>query len=352
MSSAPDPPQPDDARWFPSPHRRADLRRHTLALVSRPLPAPAGGGTAWRWRALHRWARTGSVSVARLAEAHLDALAILAESGTAHAPDGPGAPGGLYGVWASGGAPGELRFERGSGTLSGVKRFCSGLGIVSRALVTADDERGATWLLDIDLTAGSTLRTEPGPWATPALADTATGSLHVARHPARPVEAPGWYLARPGFWHGAIGPAACWAGAAAGLVDQAEILAGDDPYQRAAQGELRAWDLTCRALLDAAGRSSDAAPGDGTAARYRALATRHSIERAATAMADRFSQAFGPRPFVTETGTGTGTGTAQRIADLHLYLRQHHGERDLAQLASLPARPDPDPDTDCGGGDL
>lgn len=336
MSSAPTPPCPGDAPWFPSPELLADLRRHTLALVSLPLPPLTGGDTAQRWRALYRWARTGSVSVARLAEAHVDAVAILAEAGV------PAAPRSLYGVWASGGPPGELRFEPDSGTLSGVKRFCSGLGIVDRALVTADDGRGATWLLDIDLTAGSSLRAEPGPWTTPALADTATGSLVVDRHRAEPVGATGWYLARPGFWHGAIGPAACWAGAAAGLVDQAEARAGDDPYRQAALGELRAWDLTCRALLDAAGHASDAAPLDGGAARYRALATRHAIERAASTMADRFSQAFGPRSFVADPDT------AQRIADLHLYLRQHHGERDLAQLASLPARPDTEAGTTTG----
>ena len=92
----------------------------------------------------------------------------------------------------------------------------------------------------------------------------------------------------------------------------------------------------CRTLLDAAGAATDAAPDDGAAARYRALATRHAIERAATTMADRFSQAFGPRPFVSDGHT------AQRLADLHLYLRQHHGDRDLAHLARLPRPPDPE----------
>jgi hypothetical protein len=31
---------------------------------------------------------------------------------------------------------------------------------------------------------------------------------------------PGWYLDRVGFWHG-VWPAACWAGGAIGLADQA-----------------------------------------------------------------------------------------------------------------------------------
>lgn len=320
----------DDAPFFPSPERLDDLRRQVAWLVADPPPPPGAGGTARRWLALHHWARTGPVSIARLAEAHLDATAILHEASTGPAPDAE-----LYGVWASGGAADDLIFTPGDGTISGVKRFCSGLGIVDRALVTALDRHGDTWLVDAELTAGPSLRAEPGPWTTPALADTATGSVRVRRHPAAPVAGPGWYLDRPGFWHGAVGPAACWAGAAAGLADRAEELAGDDPHQRAAQGELRAWDHTCRALLDAAGDASDAAPDDGPAARYRALATRHAIERAATAMADRFSQAFGPRPFVT------GGDTAQRLADLHLYLRQHHGDRDLAQLALLPLPADP-----------
>ncbi len=341
MSPSPIPPS-GDGPFFPSPERLVGLREATRSLVAEPLPLPGAGGTARRWRALHRWARIGPVSVARLAEGHLDATAILAEARAAGAGagarDDPASPSSrLYGVWASSGPPDDVRYTPASGTITGVKRFCSGLGIVERALVTAIGPEGEWWLVDVDLGTGQSLRAEPGPWHTPALADTATGSVRVERHPVKPVAGPGWYLARPGFWHGAIGPAACWAGAAAGLADRAGELAGDDPFQRAALGELRAWDLACRTLLDAAGDATDAAPADGARARYRALATRHAIERAATAMADRFSQAFGPRPFVADAGT------AQRIADLHLYLRQHHGDRELAQLALLAAAPEPGP---------
>ena len=34
-----------------------------------------------------------------------------------------------------------------------------------------------------------------------------------------------WYLNRPGFWHGAINPAACWAGGALSLIESALKLA-------------------------------------------------------------------------------------------------------------------------------
>jgi hypothetical protein len=39
-----------------------------------------------------------------------------------------------------------------------------------------------------------------------------------------------WYLTRPGFWHGALGPAACWAGGAIGLIDAVCTLNKRDPH--------------------------------------------------------------------------------------------------------------------------
>jgi hypothetical protein len=50
----------------------------------------------------------------------------------------------------------------------------------------------------------------------------------------------------------------------------------------------------------------------------------------ATEMLDRFGRAFGPRPFTADAEI------SQRWADTHLYLRQHHGERDLAELGTAP----------------
>ena len=53
---------------------------------------------------------------------------------------------------------------------------------------------------------------------------------------------------------------------------------------------------------------------------------RHTIERLASEVLDRFGEAFGPRPFVSDTAID------RRFADTHLYLRQHHDTRDLARL--------------------
>ena len=228
----------------------------------------------------------------------------------------------------------ELRSDAtGSGQLHGVKPFASGLGIVNRALVTAFDETGGERLLvDVELDHPS-VRTTTDRWVCDALRDSATGAVEFVGLPVADgdvVGEPGFYLGRVGFWHGACAPAACWAGAAAGLLDAAELIVDDDPHRRAHLGALRATTWALRALLASAGREIDRRPDDLDAARTRAQALRYTVERLATEMLDRFGRAFGPRPF-TEDGA-----VSSRWADTHLYLRQHHGERDLAELGSGP----------------
>ena len=87
---------------------RADLE----ALCAQPIADLGAGRTAERWLTMFDWALGGSVSVARLAEAHADAVAILREGGR------DPVKGAIYGVWASVDPRYELRLD-GSGTLSG-----------------------------------------------------------------------------------------------------------------------------------------------------------------------------------------------------------------------------------------
>lgn len=287
----------------------------------RELPLPGRGNTADRHLRLLEFARRETVSLARLAEGHADAIAILSE---AHR-DPVGSS--TYGVWASGGPQDTLTYDPDSSTISGTKPFCSGLGIVDRALIAvgADD---ATMLFDVGDLDRRTVDIDTAGWNTPALADTLTGSIRFQNHPVTsdPIGPPGWYLRRPGFWHGACGPASCWAGAAIGLVDHAETSTPEDPHRRSHLGALRAAAWSLSSLLEAAGDQIDARPGDARQARLRALSLRHTVERTCSEILDHFSQAFGPRPFVASEGI------AQRHADTHLYLRQHHAERDLAEL--------------------
>lgn len=294
------------------------LKASITSLIEEPVPALGGGDTAGRWLSLHRWARLGSVSVARMAEAHLDATAILTEAGLPRDPDA-----GIYGVWASG--PGTTAvLSHDEATLTGTKPFASGLGLVDRALVTVVGPTGEPGcLVEVD-TSGLD---RPQRWTSGALVDTLTGPADLSSCPVvRVVGVANWYLNRPGFWHGAIGPAACWAGAAAGLVDAALDVDTDDPHRVAACGELYALGTMLESILIIAGDATDADPADRCGANMRALASRHLIERTATTISDLYSRTVGPRPFVTDAET------AQRHADLHLYLRQHHGAADLEAL--------------------
>lgn len=307
----------------------ADFRRAVAALEADGVATLCGGDTAARWLTLYGLARSGPVGLARLVEAHLDATSILADAKV------PAVHGALYGVWASEGAGAELRFDDTTSTVTGAKPFCSGIGLVDRALVTAIAPSGPILVeVDIESTAAAGQSTaDLDAWRSPALSDTRTGPVTFDKAAVdRVVGSPGSYLSRPRFWHHAVGPAACWAGAAAGLVDHAENAGPDnEPFHRAARGDLMAQRYNLETLLVAAGDASDRAPDDAVGARRRATATRHLIERGATHIADRFSRAFGPRPFVTDRELSV------RHADLHLYLRQHHDERSLADLAGLSA---------------
>ena len=334
---------PQSTRVHATTNDATDTLRRLLADGALDLPTPATGNTAARHLGLFELARHHSVSVARLAEAHTDAIAILAEAGRA-----PQA-GALYGVWASVAphppvAPvrGELRHPAGNCLLlTADKPFASGLGIVDRALVDATCDAiepvdpadpppaGTTRLVDIDVRGAATVETNTDSWHTDALRDSATGSVRFVDHPVSRddvIGGPDWYLDRVGFWHGACGPAACWAGAAAGLVDAAESMTDDNPHRRAHLGGMRsdAWALA--AVLRAAGDEIDDDPANVERARARALSLRQTVERHVADILDRFSRSLGPRPFV-----GDGD-VSQRWADTHLYVRQHHAERDLEVL--------------------
>lgn len=82
-------------------------------------------------------------------------------------------------------------------------------------------------------------------------------------------------------------------------------------------------------MLRSAGVEIDEAPTDVASAEFRARALRQSVERSCSDVLDRFGRAFGPRPYTSNVET------AHRAHDLHLYLRQHHGERELPALSTL-----------------
>ena len=123
--------------------RKQGLLAGLRSLATTTMPLPGAGRTAERHARLMAIGRA-DLSLARLAEAHFDAIAILAEAGR------EAEPGALYGVWASE-KPGQAVTLAGEGdelTLSGAKLFCSGAGIVDRSLLTVGD---GPQLVDVDV---------------------------------------------------------------------------------------------------------------------------------------------------------------------------------------------------------
>lgn len=307
------------------------LRRLEVGGALR-LPLPRTGATRERWAALTELGRTDLV-LARLGEAHTDAGAILAEAGR-----GP-VPGALYGVWASASGGSGLAAAPADGggfALAGRMRFCSGAQVLDRALVTARAPDGLR-LFDLDLADPGVTPVE-GTWAAVGLAESASLDVLVedaGPAAADPVGPPGWYLSRPGFWVGGIGVAACWLGGAVALVETLHATlhpsghpgghpSEPSPHQLAHLGACVAEVQAVQAALDAGGREVDSRP-DADHQRL-ALSIRHLSERACEQVLRRVGRATGAVPLTHDRAH------AQRVADLHVYVRQQHAERDLEQL--------------------
>jgi alkylation response protein AidB-like acyl-CoA dehydrogenase len=176
----------------------------------RLLPQPGGGRTAQRWAVLAA-AGERNLTVARVLEAHSDALAILAEAGEL-------VPDGTWGVFAAE-APGcrlEARESDGRAVLTGVKPWCSLAAQLDSALVTAHagTQRG---LFRVSLRHPSVTADSPDAWVARGLRTVTSAAVRFDGTPAQPVGGPGWYLTRPGFAWGGMGVAACWHGGARGL---------------------------------------------------------------------------------------------------------------------------------------
>lgn len=284
------------------------------------LPLPGSGATGERFSRLAAVARRDPV-LGRLAEAHVDAVAILAEL------DGPAVTHEqVWGVWAAEPPRPVLTAERtGSGwRLRGTKAWCSGAHSSTHALVTA--RVGADRpLFAVDLSDPG-VRPVPGTWAAVGMAASDSGSVELDDVPAEPVGPVDGYLSRPGFWHGAIGVAAAWYGGACGVADAlAARREKADEHQLAHLGAVTASLAGARWSLQAAAAEIDADPTGCT--RATALSVRAIVEDAAAQTLLRVGRALGAGPLCADAAH------AARVADLTVYLRQSHAERDLVALA-------------------
>jgi alkylation response protein AidB-like acyl-CoA dehydrogenase len=291
------------------------------------LPLPGGGRTCERWASLAELAGE-DLSLARLSEGHADALAILAELGAGPPPDRS-----RWGVWAAQPpGPGLMASQAGGGwRLDGIKRYCSGARSCTHALVTAAAPDGTR------LFAVSTRDLAPvaGTWPATGMAGSDTLDVEFTDIAAEPVGEPGSYTARPGFGHGGAGVAACWYGGARGVGQALLTAAAKRDVGPHALAHLGAVDLalhTARDALERAAAEIDADPADREHGGWRrALRVRALVEATATEVMTRTGRALGAGPLCHDEAH------ARRVADLTVYLRQHHAERDLAELGALAA---------------
>ena len=292
------------------------------------LPLPGGGRTRERWAVLAAVAEE-DLSVGRLAEGHADALAILTEIGADPAPSGS-----RWGVWAAQPPGPGLTASRAAGgwRLDGTKQYCSGARSLTHALVTAPAPDGTR------LFAVSTSDLVPvrGTWPATGMAGSDTLDVDFTDIPAEPVGEPGAYTARPGFAHGGAGVAACWYGGARGVGQTLLATASKRDVGPHALAHLGAVDValyTARTALELAAAQIDADPQDHEHDAWRrAQRLRALIEATATDVIERTGRALGAGPL------SHNEAHSRRVADLTVYLRQHHAEKDLEQLGRLVAQ--------------
>lgn len=306
-----------------------------LARLASPTVPPREQATL-----LRRIARA-SLSVGRLAEGHMNALRLVALYGTGDqqrrhmaAADA----GAIFGVWgADGPVPvGVAEYRAGRISLCGGKRFASGLGTVSRAVVTAATAEG-TVLAAADVDGGP--RADFAAWDTTGMRATASGTYDFDGVEAEVLGKPGDYEREPFFEGGVWRYAALHVGGLEALGEA--VRAGVAAFGEAAT-EAQLHRVAHIASLAHAARLmvEDAAekverPGAGAAAVALSLAAREMVEEACLsgiAIADR---ALGARSFATGE-------TVERVRrDLTFFLRQANLDGKLRQVGGTLCRMEP-----------
>jgi alkylation response protein AidB-like acyl-CoA dehydrogenase len=261
------------------------------------------------------------LALARLVEGHADALRILDQAGA-------GPREGVYGVWASRSAGTGVHAAReGDGwRLTGESRFSSGIDVIDRALVPGWVDDSTHLLLDVDATA---VRPDRSSWHTAAMdaSRSFTVGVDLTVTAADVVGEPGFYLGRRGFAIGGLGVAAVWAGGAASVLEQVvEGLRRFRPTahqtRRVGVMEQAVWQART-AVTGTAARLPERA---GDALARETGAARTAVVTACEQVVDEATRIVGP------AGLSGGARLPRTLADLTIYVRQHHLDLTLEAL--------------------
>ncbi|MBV7481395.1 acyl-CoA dehydrogenase family protein [Bordetella sp. BOR01] len=298
------------------------------------IPFPGLGHTLKRWQTLSTVAQH-DLALAKLFESHADAQAILAELGHEH----EFVPMQVWAVWCADPPGKRVRVssstsDTGKARIHGTKPWCSGAAYVRHALVSAWDEADRPRLVAVDMAQSEARVTRDG-WHAVGMAATASVDVIFDGAEGFLVGNPGTYVDRPGFHHGAAGIAACWYGAAsaiAGHVLEAVRRRPDNPHALAHLGTLDIVLAQARGQLRAAAAEIDAQPG--SACSHAVRRARLAVEAAAETILQQAPRAVGAGPMCKNAHL------ARLMADLPVFIRQSHAERDLAEHGRAVAEQD------------
>lgn len=313
---------PDAVQREPTPDDDLSTTVRQL-LAQRPrLPLPGGGGTLERWRVLAMLAGM-DVCLAKVLEAHYDARAIMAELGEPQPPDDL-----LLAVWAADPPDAQVDCTQQGGVarVTGTKAWCSGAGMVDAALVTSRSNAGVQ-LVCVDMHDPG-VSPDDSAWQAVGMGRVVSGRVGFTGVSVRPVGVAGGYLDRPGFWHGGAGIAACWFGGAAAIADalRTHPRTRRDPHACAHLGAIDVVLAAAAAHLREVATLIDARPAESH--RVPVMQVRALLERTCTEVIDRTGRALGPAPLCQNRAH------ALRCADLAVFIRQSHAERDWAELGN------------------
>lgn len=315
-----------------------------LKPVTDAAPLPGAGSTLALFELLATLA-AADLTAARVVEPHLDARAILAQAEQLPPEDGRAEgmdfASGTWGVFAAEGPEMALTatVHDGGWRLCGRKPWCSLADQLDYAVVTAHTAKGNRRAFAVDLTS-SGVRPAEGLWISRGLAAVCSGPVDFTDVPAVPVGRDNWYLERDGFAWGGIGVAAVWYGGAVAVARRLFRASRQRTPDQIAQALIGSADLSLQAaarVLAAAAADIDAGRAAGVNGALLAQRVRGVVADAVERVLAAAAHGLGPGPLTAEEEH------ARRVADLQVYVRQHHGERDHAALGGMLLARESDP---------